>query len=84
MGRHDSLDRFLLIAGFLATACTSAHAYIDPGTASAVWVAGLAPLLAFIAYIGRKIARMLSRGKNEGEGNEQDTQAEVESEDPEG
>lgn len=61
----SAFDRLLVVLGlfFAVTAC--AHAYIDPGSASVIYTVGLAPILAFLGWMGRKVVRALRRSEPE-------------------
>ena len=60
-GRTTTL--LILAVALLLGVTTCAYAYIDPGTASTIWVAGIAPIIAFLGYIGQKIVRLFVRRK---------------------
>jgi len=58
-------DRLLLVSGLLLAISNCAHAYIDPGSASVIYTVGLAPILAFLGWMGRRVVRMLRRSDGE-------------------
>ena len=58
----------LVLAAVVVTA--PAFAYVDPGTASAVWAFGLAPVVGFLGWIGRQVVRKLLRRGGEDEEDE--------------
>lgn len=63
MHKFHKFDRLVLVACLILAAGTHADAYIDPGTASVIYTVGLAPILAFLAWLGRRVIRLFLRGK---------------------
>jgi len=75
------LTILLIIVAIIVVA--PAYAYVDPGTASAVWAFGLAPVVGVIGWIGRNIVRKLLRRGGDEEDKDQDSeQSEQEQETP--
>ena len=64
MDKFDNWDRLMAVVGLLFVASARADAYIDPGTASVIYTVGLAPVLAFLAWIGRRVIRLFLSSKN--------------------
>ena len=65
MDRLGTRDKMLLFIGFLLAVNTRADAYIDPGTGSVAIAAACAPLLALLAWFGRRVVRLVTRSKSE-------------------
>ena len=56
-----NFDRLLLLFGLLLALNSCAYAYIDPGSASVIYTVALAPILAFLGWMGRRVVRMIRR-----------------------
>ncbi len=65
MSKLHSWGRLFLAMGLLVTMAVPAHAYLDPGTGSVIFTIGLAPVLIFLAWLGRRIIRVFIRSKKE-------------------
>ena len=77
MLKFEQWDRLIAVGGLLLAVSARAEAYIDPGSASVIYTVGLAPVLAFLAWLGRRVVRALARrGKEKTEeGSDEQTEA---------
>ncbi len=68
MYKRRELGAIAIVTATLFVLAAPAHAYVDPGTASAAWAFGLAPVVGFLGWLGRSLLRkVLRRGKDEDE-----------------
>jgi len=78
MNRFDNWGRLIIMAGLFFSITAPAHAYIDPGTASVIYTVGLAPVLVFLAWLGRRIIRLIIHSKDKQTAEEEtDTESEA-------
>ena len=54
-----------ITGGLLLALSPCAYAYIDPGSASVIYTAALAPILGFLAWFGRRVVRIFRRPEGE-------------------
>jgi hypothetical protein len=63
MLRTPRWHRIALAVSLCCALTPAAHAYIDPGTGSIVYTLALAPILAGLAWLGRRIVRLFTGRK---------------------
>ncbi len=63
MRNTDCWDKVVLMASLCFASAQAAEAYIDPGTGSVIYAVGLAPVVALLAWLGRRIVGMFIRSR---------------------
>jgi len=79
MLRMPRWHRIALAVSLCCALMPAAHAYIDPGTGSIVYTLALAPVLAGLAWLGRRIVRLLTGRKEQEAQSDEEADAEPQS-----